>query len=342
MLVWPKVYGVYFYLLLFSPHGKCVVNGSLSKVCSLGCGVPQGTILGPLLFLIYINDLPNCLSFCQPRMYADDTHITYASADLHSMQSSLNRDLSNIHKWLLCNKLTLNSTKTEFMLIGSRQKLSTLSESLELSIDNIPIKQVSTTKSLGILIDNNMAWHSHIDKLSKKIASGIGAIKRIRPFVSPEILHYIYNALVQPHFDYCSIVWGNCGKTLSERLQKLQNRAARILTSSSYDADARYLLQQLGWKDLITQRQIQVALMVFKALNDLAPDYLSSMFTERSTSGYVLRDSTNKLNVPLPRTNYLKRSFSYRGATLWNSLPCNLRQEKSLNRFKQLLNFHFS
>ena len=92
-------------------------------------------------------------------------------------------------------------------------------------------------------------------------------------------------------------------------------------------------VQQLGWKDLITQRQIQVALMVFKALNDLAPDYLSSMFTKRSTSGYVLRDSTN---------NYLKRSFSYRGATLWNSLPCNLRQEKSLNRFKQLLNFHFS
>ena len=229
------------------------------------------------------------------------------------------------------------------MLIGSRQKLSTLSESLELSIDNIPIKQVSTTKSLGILIDNNMTWHSHIDKLSKKIASGIGAIKRIRPSVSPEILHYIYNALVQPRFDYCSIVWGNCGKTLSERLQKLQNRAAQILTSSSYDADARYLLQQLGWKDLITQRQIQVASMVFKALNDLAPDHLSSMFTERSTSGYVLRDSTNKLiKCPLPRTNYLKRSFSYRAATLWNSLPCNLRQEKSLNRFKHLLNFHFS
>ena len=282
---------------------KCVVNGSLSKVCSLGCGVPQATFLGPLLFLIYITDLPNCLSFCQPRMYADDTHITYSSTDLHSMQFSLYRDLSNIHKWLLCNKLTLNTTKTEFMLIGSRQKLSTLSESLDLSIDNVPIKQVSTTKSLGILIDDNMARpDSHIDKLSKKIASGIGAIKRIKPFVSPEILHYIYSALVQPLFDYCSIVWGNCGKTLSEKLQKLQNRAARILTSSSYDADTGYLLQQLGWKDLIAQRQIQVALMVFKALNDLVPDYLSSMFTERSTPSYVLRDSTNKLNVPLPRT----------------------------------------
>ena len=180
-----------------------------------------------------------------------------------------------------------------------------------------------------------MAWHSHIDKLSKEIPSGIGAITRIRPFVLPEILHYIYNALIQPHFDYCSIVWGNCGKTLSERLQKLQNHAARILTSSSYNADARYLLQQLGWKGLITQRQIQEALMVFKALNDMAPDHLSSMFTKRGTSGYALRDSTNKWNVPLPRTNYLKRRFSYRGATLWNSLPCNRRQEKSLNRFKQ-------
>ena len=96
------------------------------------------------------------------------------------------------------------------------------------------------------------------------------------------------------------IVWWNCGKMLSEKLQKVQNLATRILTSSSYVADAGYLLQRLGWKDLIAHRQIQVALMVFKALNDLAPDYFSSMFTERSTSCYVLRDSTNKLNVPLP------------------------------------------
>ena len=105
-------------------------------------------------------------------------------------------------------------------------------------------------------------------------------------------------------------------KRFFRRLQKLQNRAARILTCCSSDAHARSLLEQLGWKELITQRQIQEASLVFKALNDLAPDHLSSMLTKRSTSGYVLRDSTNKLNVPLPRTNYLKRSFSYRGATL--------------------------
>lgn len=154
-----------------------------------------------------------------------------------------------------------------------------------------------------------MAWHSHIHKLSKKIASGIGAIKRIRPLVPPDILHYIYNALIQPHFDYCSTVWGNCGKTLFEKLQKLQNRAARVLTSSSYDADAVYLLRQLGWKDLNAQHQIHVALMVFKALNDLAPDYLSSMFTERRTSCYVLRDSTKKIKYPFTQNQLPKKEL---------------------------------
>ena len=176
---------------------QCFVNGSLSRICSLKCGVPQGTNLGPFLFLIYIND---CLTLCQPRMYADDTHITCASIDVNLIQSNLNHDLDNLNKWLISNKLTLNNAKTEFMLNGSRQKLSTLSNPLELSIDNVPMEHVSSVKSLGIFID----------KLSKQVASGIGAIKRIRSFVPPSTLHYIYNALIQSHFDYCNLVWGNC------------------------------------------------------------------------------------------------------------------------------------
>ena len=100
-------------------------------------------------------------------MYADDTYITYANVDVNSIQLNLNHDLDNLNKWLISNKLTLNTTKTEFMLIGSRQKLSTLSSQPELSIDNVPIENVTSIKSLGIFIDENLRWLTHIDKLSK-------------------------------------------------------------------------------------------------------------------------------------------------------------------------------
>ena len=171
--------------------------------------------------------------------------------------------------------------------------------------------------------------------ISKKIASGIGALKRIRPFVPRTTLHTIFHSLIQPHFDYCSVVWGNCNKTLATKMQKLQNRSARVLTFSGYDTNADGLLQDLGWENLETQRQIHQATMVYKSINGLAPEYLRSKCVDRSyVSGYSLRDTVGKLAVPFPLTNYLRNSFSYSGAVTWNSLPVELRQANSLNSFR--------
>ena len=132
------------------------------------------------------------------------------------------------------------------------------------------------------------------------------------------------------HFDYCNIVWGNCGITLRNKVQKLQNRAARVLAYSSYDVDAGHLFKLLGWKNLPCQQQIQRATMVYRSLHGLAPNYLSSKFERREVT-HNLRDSENKLNVPLPRTNYYKNSFSYSGAILWNSLPLGNLNDYSKN-----------
>ena len=118
-------------------------------------------------------------------------------------------------------------------------------------------------KSLEVCINENLTWHSHIDKLCKKIASAIGAIERVKPFVPQSTLLCICNSLVQPHFDYCSLVCGNCGKTLFNKLQKLQNRAARVTASSDYDAGVDSLFYKLSWRDLQSYRRIQKALMVF-------------------------------------------------------------------------------
>ena len=187
----------------------------------------------------------------------------------------------------------------------------------------------------------DLRWQTHIDKLSKKIASGKGAIKRNRDFVPTPTEHCICNPLIQSQFDYCNIVWGNCGKTLFDRLQKLQNRAAWVLTFSRYDADANRFFGQLNWKDLSTQFQIQKALMVYKSLHDLVPGYLSSKYVKRYETRYFLRDSVNKLIVPFPRTNFMKNSFSYSGEVLWNSLPCDMREAETLSHFKRLAHLNF-
>jgi len=243
----------WFRSYLDNRNQQCFVSGSLSNSQILTCGIPQGTILGPLLFILYINDLPNCLSNSVARMYADDTHLTFASNNIETINDVMNLDLSNVNTWFTANKLTLNSSKTEVMLIGWWQRLVTYDTSPKLVIGGDIIKQVSSVKSLGVHIDENLSWTMHIEKIVKKIALGIGAIKRCRPFVNQTTVESVFNALVQPSFNYCSEVWGHCNKSLSNKLQKLQNRAAHILTFSSYDSSTDPLFEQLNWKRLDTQ-----------------------------------------------------------------------------------------
>ena len=132
------------------------------------CEIPQCTILLPLLFLLYINDLPNCISNSQPRLYEDNTHLTYADNDIYTIEASSNQDLSKINRWLNANKLTPNMTKTEFMLIAPRQKLNSLSLPPALEINGTQLNRVNFNKSLGVLIDENLTWSNHINTITKK------------------------------------------------------------------------------------------------------------------------------------------------------------------------------
>ena len=227
------------------------VNNHLSSPSPLNCGVPQGSIIGPLLFLICVNDLPNCSNAGSPRMYADDTNVTFSAANIPDLDSQINSDLKYIDRWLKANKLSLNVAKTEFMVISSRQKLQSLNDyTMNIHIDGVPINQSNQSKSLGLIIDENLSWKAHIHEISKKVSSGIGALKRVRPFVSMHTAIKIYKGLIEPHFDYCSAVWDGLTQQLSEKLQKLQNRAIRVITKSSYDTSSRFLLNSLGWDNL--------------------------------------------------------------------------------------------
>ena len=146
----------------------------------------------------------------------------------------------------------------------------------------------------------------------------------MRPFRSKETAIQIYNALIMPHFENCSPVWDCLSGDLSDKLQKLQTRAARIITKSPFDASSDHLLSTLDWERLFLRRKKQKTLMMFKSMNGLAPKYLQSLFSQRR-SVYNLKDSEGKLTLPKPSTNYLKRSFSYSGAMLWNNMPKSLK-----------------
>ena len=151
----------------------------------------------------------------------------------------------------------------------------------------------------------------------------------------------VYKGFIEPYFSYCAPVWDGIGVTLSDRLQKLQNRAARVITQSTYDISSRDLLNELQWNSLSINRDKQKAIFMFKTLNGLTPQYLEEMFSSR-IGHYTLRDSNRKLFIPKPNTDYLKRSFSYSGASLWNSLPESLRLSPSLTSFKTNLEHLYS
>ena len=155
----------WFRSYLTNRRQTCFVNGQFSCISVTTRAVPQGSIIGPLLFLVYINDLPNCLNEGFPRMFADDTNISY---------NSMNSSLVNLNRWLKANKLSLNIAKTEFMVIGSRQRLATFdNHELRVTVDSEPVRQVTSTKTLGLTLDENLTWKNHIEVIYVKNKNSI-------------------------------------------------------------------------------------------------------------------------------------------------------------------------
>ena len=315
----------------------CLVNGHTSLPKKIRCGVPQGSILGPLLFLLYVNDMPDHLKKTTPYLYADDTQISSSSYDFETLAQNLNDDLNNIQRWLLKNKLQHHPTKTKVMFIASSYNLINKIGNTPILMNNTPIPRTSKYTCLGMDIDEKLTWDAHIDSICSKVSAGIGAMKRIKPFVPPATLQTIYKALIQPYFDYCSPLWDTCGKTLQHKLQKFQSRAARVITGASYDIRSTDVLDALGWQTLDVKRLENKLIMMYKILNNHTAPNLNECFCKRNTiqSNYNLRSSDTDLCLPKPTSEFLKKTFRYSGAMQWNHLSEDLKNSETLSSFKR-------
>ena len=190
---------------------QCNVNRFSSELGSISCGVLHGTILGPLLLLIYINDLPNCLQHCTACLYANDSCLNTSGTQLNVIEPLMNADLKHVSLWLIANKLTLNVIKTVYMVVGSRQRLATLEGDLKV------------TKCLGVQMDENLTWEKHAEYIIQKVACNISILRKVAPILSLDNKIAICRSIIEPYFNYCCLIWDGLSETLSNKLQRLQN-----------------------------------------------------------------------------------------------------------------------
>ena len=343
-----RVYGLagkeinWFQFYLDNRKQCCKVNGHVSKLDNINFGVPQGSCIGPLLLLIYINDLPLALDSSNVNMYADDTSIYYSSKSISSINNAVNKDLQSLKSWLDENKLSLNVAKTQSILIGSRYKIRAVEQPDNqkpfLHIGDEAISIITSTKYLGVQVDQFLNWDEHLVTITKKVSRGLGMLRYAKRYLPLVIVQAMYKSLVEPHFRYCCPVWGAAGITVLQKLQKLQNRAARIVTNSPYEAHSQPLIQKLGWPTIQELIESETGEVVYKALLNEAPDYLKGLFHRLSdTQSRMLRNSNTDLRIPLFKTSSGQKSFEFRGAPIWNNLSNEAKQASIFLAFKHKL-----
>ena len=242
----------WFESYLYNRRQFCRINGVKSKIEKIE-GVPQGSCLGPLLFLIYINNLPHAIQNSGISMYADDTRLCYQTSNINDLNEAISNALMKLDTWLKSNKLSLNVAKTNCMIIVTKQKHSFLkhrNEDLNLAIRNKEIEVIRNNEYLGAVIDNSLNWKEHIKTVSAKVSKAIGFLRHAKAFLPQETLKTLYTVIVEPQSRSCCFVWGCSGSTEINQLQKLQHKAARILANSSFDTPGRLLIDIWGFQTI--------------------------------------------------------------------------------------------
>ena len=311
-----------------------VVGNCKSPAAEVKIGVPQGSILGPLLFLVFVNDLPTCLQHCELVMYADDT-VIYYSGSLKNVEHCINSDLSRLAVWFSDNRLTLNIPKSKFMVFGTAQSANFKSaQAICAQLNGTALERTKNFKYLGVIVNENMSWADQVDLISKKINQRIGVIRRVSKIVPLDSRVTLYNSLVAPLFDYGDIIWGDKNnETLMKDLQLLQNKAAKTVLDRPPSSSASDALRSLNMKPLSERRKLHRLITVYiKCLNN-GIDFDFDFKLNSSYHNYNTR-SKNNLHLKNTRTNFGQQRFVYQAANEWNNLEINIRKSSSLVQFK--------
>ena len=197
----------------------CSLNGKKSKKREVTCRIPQGSCLGPLLFILFLNDFERCLKYSKAKIYADDTNVTIASNDKEKLVAVAQAELDNIAEWMRVNKLSPNPSKTEYMIIGHPQKPKGTNAPIGFTLNSREMKHVSSTKSLGVMVDDYLNWDDQFQIVKSRICGGIISLKKLKNILPQSKLGSVYYAIVESHLRHADVIWGSLPTRKIETLQ---------------------------------------------------------------------------------------------------------------------------
>ena len=307
-------------------------------------GVPQGSILGQVLFTIYVNDLLSVPTHCKSACYVDDSklYLSFPSSDMSTAIHNQNADLEQVSRLCCQTSLLINPDKTKVLMIGTPQLFNKL-PTASVRMHGKEITPSTVVKDLGIYIDHSLTYNEHIAKTVSICLHKVVQINSIKHLLNKKTILLLLNSFVFSKLYYCSTVWSNTSKHNINKLQLVQNFAARVVLGLKKFDHISQAIKSLNWLPVNDRIYLNDAVMMYKCTNKLVPDYLIEKFTLRSQTHTRNTRQRDQLNIPRCRLTTGQRSFTYRGAKLWNNLRDNVKSSDSVKILrKKIVNLLFS
>ena len=314
-------------------------NTAISNHIDINCGVPQGTILSPLLFSLYVNDFPLIPAYSNSILFADDSNLFITDKNIEILFDRMNHDLSLLNQWFIANKLTLNLGKTHYVLFSRRKKPVCMNPSSYLKIENSVIERQTETIFLGVTVDQHLEWNLQTRAVCNKVAKYVHIFRNLRSYIDKKALKNLYNTLVYPNLIYCNSIWGYSKHSYIAPLIVLQKKIIRIIAGVGRFHHTDALFKSYKLLNIENINKYTTCIHVHRSINDLSP---INFFNMQTNDFYSMRSSSDSVvKVTWPKSEQYRQCILYRGPTLYNSLPSHIRNINNINSFKFNLKIYY-